>query len=80
MGHTSWVRWKCVITSYSIHYTKLYEKVAWCLPLTHLVALVRGCSLQLWSVNLWWSVLYLALAAALLIPLAIALMVRRIIS
>ncbi len=56
------------------------QKVAWCLPLTHLVALVRACALQLWSAELWWSVLYLALATALLIPLAIALMVRRIIS
>jgi len=56
------------------------QKVAWCLPLTHLVALVRACALQLWSVSLCWSVLYLAVATALLVPLAIALMVRRIIT
>lgn len=49
------------------------------LPLTHLVALVRGCALQIWTVGLWWSLLYLAAAAALLLPLAIALMIRRIV-
>ncbi|PLY00766.1 MAG: ABC transporter permease [Desulfuromonas sp.] len=49
------------------------------LPLTHLVALVRGCSLQVWSGELWLSLLYLTVAVLLLLPLAIALMVRRIV-
>jgi len=49
------------------------------LPLTHLVALVRGCALGLWSGWLWLSLLYLLLAVAILLPLAIALMVRKIV-
>jgi len=53
--------------------------VALALPLTHLVALVRGCALQFWSGSLWFSLLYLLVATALLVPLAIALMVRRIV-
>jgi lipooligosaccharide transport system permease protein len=48
------------------------------LPLTHLVALVRGCALGLWSGELWLSLLYLLIVSLLLLPLAIALMVRRI--
>jgi len=55
------------------------QSVAQLLPLTHLVALVRGCALQLWSGSLWLSLLYLLVATALLLPLAIALMVRRIV-
>ncbi|PLX74096.1 MAG: ABC transporter permease [Desulfuromonas sp.] len=55
------------------------QTVAKFLPLTHLVALVRGSSLQLFSGELWFSLLYLLVAALLLIPLAIALMVRRIV-
>ncbi|PLX80421.1 MAG: ABC transporter permease [Desulfuromonas sp.] len=55
------------------------QGVAQLLPLTHLVALVRGCALQLWSGWYWLSLLYLAVAVAILLPLAIALMVRRII-
>lgn len=54
------------------------QSFAQLLPLTHLVALVRGCALGLWSGELLLSLLYLVLAAALLLPLAIALMVRRI--
>ncbi|WP_029914934.1 ABC transporter permease [Pelobacter seleniigenes] len=53
--------------------------IAQFLPLTHLVALARGCALQLWSVGLWGSLLYLTVATTILVPLAIALMVRRII-
>lgn len=49
------------------------------LPLTHLVALVRACALQIWSGWLWLSLLYLVLAVVLLVPLAIKLMVRRIV-
>ncbi|MEJ2470663.1 MAG: ABC transporter permease [Desulfuromonadales bacterium] len=55
------------------------QTVAHLLPLTHLVALVRGCSLHLWSNALWLSLLYLLVAVLLLLPLAIALMVRRIV-
>ncbi|MDT8440792.1 MAG: ABC transporter permease [Desulfuromonadales bacterium] len=55
------------------------QGLAQLLPLTHLVALVRGCSLQIWSLDLWLSLLYLLLAVLLLLPVAIALMVRRIV-
>lgn len=55
------------------------QGVAQLLPLTHLVALARGSALQLWSGGLWFSLAYLLVAAALLLPLAIALMVRRIV-
>jgi len=55
------------------------QTVAGFLPLTHLVALVRGCSLQFWSLDLWFSLLYLLIGCLLLLPLAIALMVRRIV-
>ncbi len=55
------------------------QGIAWFLPLTHLVNLVRSCTLHMWTANLWWSVLYLGIAALILLPLAIALMVRRII-
>jgi lipooligosaccharide transport system permease protein len=54
------------------------QTVAQLLPLTHLVALVRGCALQFWSGWLWLSLLYLLVLSFLLVPLAIALMVRRI--
>ncbi len=53
--------------------------VAQALPLTHLVALVRGSALHLWSNDLWLSLLYLLAATLILLPLAIALMVRRIV-
>ena len=56
------------------------QAVAHLLPLTHLVKLVRGAGLQLWSNDLWFSLLYLLIAAMLLLPLAIALMVRRIVN
>ena len=55
------------------------QGVAQLLPLTHLVGLVRGCALQLWSAGMWLSLLYLLLAVCILVPLAIALMVRRIV-
>ncbi len=55
------------------------QSLAQLLPLTHLVALVRGCSLQIWAGDLWFSLLYLLVATLLLLPLAIALMVRRIV-
>jgi len=55
------------------------QGVAQLLPLTHLVALVRGCGLQLWSGWLWLSLLYLLIAILLLLPLAIALMLRRLV-
>ena len=55
------------------------QSLAQLLPLTHLVALVRGCALQLWTAGLWPSLLYLLLATLMLVPLAIALMVRRIV-
>ena len=55
------------------------QQLAQLLPLTHLVKLVRGCSLQLWSGDLWLSLLYLLVGVLLLLPLAIALMVRRIV-
>ena len=56
------------------------QSVAQLLPLTHLVALVRGSALQFWSGSLWLSLLYLLVATAILLPLAIALMVRRIVN
>jgi lipooligosaccharide transport system permease protein len=49
------------------------------LPLTHLVKLVRGVSLHIWANDLWLSLLYLLIATLLLLPLAIGLMVRRIV-
>ncbi len=49
------------------------------LPLTHLAALARALALDAWQPALWGSLLYLLLAAATLTPLAIALMVRRLI-
>ena len=55
------------------------QSVAQLLPLTHLVSLVRGCSLHIWSGDLWLSLLYLLIATIMLLPLAIALMVRRIV-
>jgi len=55
------------------------QQVAQLLPLTHLVALVRAGTLEIPGTGLWLSLLYLALASALLVPLAIALMVRRIV-
>ena len=55
------------------------QGVAQLLPLTHLVAMVRGAALSLWSSGLWLAVLYLLLATTILLPLAIALMVRRIV-
>jgi lipooligosaccharide transport system permease protein len=55
------------------------QSVAQLLPLTHLVALVRGSALEFWSGSLWFSLLYLLAATAILLPLAIALMVRRIV-
>lgn len=56
------------------------QSVAQLLPLTHLVALVRGCALQFWSGSLWLSLIYLLVATAILLSLAIALMVRRIVN
>jgi len=55
------------------------QQVAQLLPLTHLVALVRASTLEIPAASLWLSLLYLVLASALLVPLAIALMVRRIV-
>jgi lipooligosaccharide transport system permease protein len=55
------------------------QGVAQLLPLTHLVALIRGCALQFWSGTLWLSLLYLLVLTLLLLPVAIALMVRRIV-
>jgi lipooligosaccharide transport system permease protein len=55
------------------------QGVAQLLPLTHLVALVRGCALNFWSGWLWLSLLYLLVANLILVPLAIKLMVRRIV-
>ncbi|MBE0501882.1 MAG: ABC transporter permease, partial [Desulfuromonadales bacterium] len=55
------------------------QTVAQFLPLTHLVGLIRSFGLQLWSNDLWFSLLYLLIAILLLLPLAIALMIRRIV-
>ena len=55
------------------------QGAAQALPLTHLVALARGCSLHLWSGKLWLSLLYLLVSTLLFLPVAIALMVRRIV-
>ena len=55
------------------------QQLAQMLPLTHLVSLVRSCSLHLFTNDLWLSLLYLLVAIMLLLPLAIALMVRRIV-
>ncbi len=54
------------------------QSLAQLLPLTHLAALARGCALHLWGAGLWLSLLYLLVAVALLLPLAIRLMRRRI--
>jgi len=53
------------------------QQVAQALPLTHLVILARGAALG-HPVSAW-HLAYLLVAAALLLPLAVALMVRRII-
>ena len=55
------------------------QVIAQLLPLTHLVKLVRGAGLLIWSNDLWFSLLYLLIAALLLLPLAIGLMVKRIV-
>ncbi len=55
------------------------QAIAQLLPLTHLVALVRGCTLQFWSGGLWLSLLYLLLANLILLPLAIKLMLKRMV-
>ncbi|MDO3378721.1 ABC transporter permease [Geoalkalibacter halelectricus] len=55
------------------------QMLAQALPLTHLVALARACALHAWQAELWWSLAYLLLFTALAVPLAIALMVRRLI-
>lgn len=55
------------------------QGVAQALPLTHLVLLARGCALYLWSDSLWLSLLYLLAATLATLPVAIALMVRRIV-
>ena len=55
------------------------QALAQLLPLTHLAALARAFALGHWQASLWASLAYLLLAAALLTPLAIALMVRRLI-
>lgn len=55
------------------------QGVAQVLPLTHLVALARGCALHLWAADLWLGLIYLLVATLILLPLAIALMVRRIV-
>jgi len=56
------------------------QGLAQILPLTHLVALVRGCAIGAWTGEPWLSLLYLLVAILLLVPLAIALMVKRIIT
>jgi len=55
------------------------QTIAQFLPLTHIVALVRSCVLHMWSGWLFMSLLYLLIAVLLLLPLAIKLMVRRIV-
>jgi len=55
------------------------QGLAWLLPLTHLAALARACALGLWSPWNLVSLVYLLLAVAILIPLAIGLMVRRLV-
>lgn len=55
------------------------QGVALAMPLTHLVLLVRGCALHLWDASLWFSLLYLLMATLTAIPVAIVLMVRRIV-
>ncbi|TLM65896.1 MAG: ABC transporter permease [Deltaproteobacteria bacterium] len=55
------------------------QGVAQVLPLTHLVLLARGCALHLWSAALWTSLLYLLAGTLVALPVAIALMVRRIV-
>lgn len=55
------------------------QGVAQALPLTHLVLLARGCALHLWTASLWISLLYLLAGTLVTLPVAIALMVRRIV-
>lgn len=55
------------------------QGVALAMPLTHLVLLARGCALHLWDASLWFSLLYLLTASLAAIPVAITLMVRRIV-
>jgi len=52
---------------------------AWCLPLTHLVALSRAVSFGLLGPSLLWHVLYLAVFSALFFPLALVKMRKRLI-
>jgi lipooligosaccharide transport system permease protein len=55
------------------------QGLAQLLPMTHMFALLRGSRLHEWSGDLWFSLLYLLFATLSLLPLAIALMVRRIV-
>ena len=55
------------------------QKIAAVLPLTHLVRLVRGFSLGIFSAELLWSLLYLLLFSAILFPLAIYAMRKRLV-
>ncbi len=55
------------------------RQVAWALPLTHLVALARDWALGVLRPDHWSSLGYLALFAAVLFPLALRAMRRRLI-
>lgn len=56
------------------------QTIAWCLPLTHLVTLTRGLALQtLSAAQAAWSFAYLLLFAAVVFPIALAAMRRRLI-
>lgn len=54
------------------------QGLAQLLPLTHLVSLVRGAALNIWSGWMWLDLFYLLALVLFTVPLAIALMLRRI--
>ncbi len=55
------------------------QGLAMCLPLTHVVQLVRGATLGHLTPGLWFSLLYLLIFAAVIFPVAVARMHRRLI-
>lgn len=55
------------------------QGLAMCLPLTHIVQLVRGATLGHFTAGLWFSLFYLLVFGAVVFPVAVARMHRRLI-
>ena len=55
------------------------QALAYCLPLTHLVEINRTIGIGPFDVSALWNLLYLALFSALLFPLALIKMRKRLI-